>query len=57
MQALVYNDDTKAVTLETAFPKPTAAPEEALIKIHRAGVCATVSIQALAALCVELRIV
>ncbi|WIA29344.1 hypothetical protein OEZ86_011849 [Tetradesmus obliquus] len=41
MQALVYDQASNTLKLEEDYPKPTPAPDEALIRVHRAGICAT----------------
>lgn len=42
MLALVYNDSSKSVRLDDAYLKPRPGQGEALIRILRAGICATV---------------
>lgn len=42
MLALIYDDSSKSVRLDDAYPKPTPGQGEALIRILRAGICATV---------------
>lgn len=39
---------SNTLKLEEDYPKPTPAPDEALIRVHRAGICATVGMAALA---------
>lgn len=46
MLALLYSDTDKSVKLDGAYPMPQPGPGEALIKVHRAGVCATVRLSA-----------
>eukprot|EP00882_Tetradesmus_deserticola_P005131 GHRQ01005404.1.p1 GENE.GHRQ01005404.1~~GHRQ01005404.1.p1 ORF type:complete len:357 (+),score=130.25 GHRQ01005404.1:487-1557(+) len=41
MQALVYDQASDTLNLEEAWAKPTPGPEDALIRVHRAGICAT----------------
>lgn len=50
MLALVYDDASKSVELKTV-PKLQPEDEEALIKVHRAGICATVRVAACAHAC------
>jgi threonine dehydrogenase-like Zn-dependent dehydrogenase len=45
MLALVYDDSSKSVKLDEAYPKPQPGPGDALIRVHRAGICATVGNQ------------
>lgn len=43
MLALVYDESSKSLRLDHSFPKPDPGTSGAVIKIHRAGICATVS--------------
>ncbi len=46
MQALVFKDEPGGkgqLTLESAWPRPTPADDEALVRVLRAGICSTVS--------------
>jgi threonine dehydrogenase-like Zn-dependent dehydrogenase len=40
---------SNTLKLDKAYPKPTLSPDDALIKVHRAGICATVSLEKFAA--------
>ncbi|KAF6262538.1 GroES-like protein [Scenedesmus sp. NREL 46B-D3] len=41
MQALVFDQASNTLKLEEACTKPTPGPDDALIRVHRAGICAT----------------
>lgn len=41
MLALIYDESSKSLRLHHSFQKPNPGPAEAVVKIHRAGICAT----------------
>lgn len=45
MRALRFNYADSSTTLDQEYPIPTLEVDEALVKVHLAGICATVGIK------------